>query len=732
MAIVNHNWLPQPQFARETLKNYGAAPALPNVDPIEFLQIGPRFDIPSGRQDLTAWYVGITNSGDFNLYYHDGSQWVFNMLVLNTQMQVDSIWFDFDQNGRSIILINSDGEIWLNFPNAQNVLTLSKIADGTDGSIVFDHPFNLRRTESDLIVFYKNESNQLAYRYQRDRYDTEYIINGIEGEGLRLGRSSYTDDFRVQLRFSGLDFSDGVCQPVSTVPNESFETTRVRAIQELPNGKILVGRRNVVTSFTGLIGLADSLQDIADENITNEIQTTGYAEFAVLFSDSQKTIVASSNAILSREDGEPMELTIYSVSSSDQITELSRTVLLDGSGSLQGLAYSGNMLYCLIKLENSNRRVIYNFNVTNPETGQLGEGDFLTDNLESIIGPTGSAQFLSLAHRNNALFLCNSSSGELHQIDLTLMRENCSIQLTTESTSNNIGVNVSFNNDSDQIWSVQQIAENVPIDVYNVSGEAPPQPVLNRYVFESIASSQTISRGQALILKRLSQGEFYALYRDGFFAIYPTLQDYLNNTNSIGSANVTQLQDAVQAANNKIWFINDSVGSLIERYTYNPLNNEIVKDNVSITPSGNSVLPRGIAYNDDLMIMYLLSYQTKSSINTPVLTAIQLDANGDFVSQSEIMELTNIDSTFNGSNLRAIDYSNGVIFIADRINRRIYQINQSDNTLLDGGQLLTDTSGSGTLYKIFVDDSQGVMYSIQQFQGNLAIYPFTLDPVTGG
>lgn len=470
MSIVNHIWLTQPEFARQTMKDYGSVPTLPEDLSLGVAQVGPNPMDLSSNHLSSYWCIGMIGY-DVNIYYYK-SGWVLSDTILTLTTIPDSIKFDFDQLGRAIILIEDSGEVWVNFPNNQGDFELQKVADGTQASIVYDNPLQYNTDQSDLIVFYKNTGNQLSYLYQRDRFEVEYLVPDIVGDTLEVGDSSFSIDRRVQVHISGISESgkpDGECQLVTVVPSSTYLTTRVRAIQELPSGKILVGRSAINTQVTGYVGLSDSLRDIVNENITNEIQTKNYSEFAVISSDATRTIFFSANPLNDSLYGDPMEVVSYSVdNSSGLITELSRLTLLDGTGSLQGLAYGNNKLFCMIKVPSSTQLVIYEFEVIDPEQLTLGDGLLLVENLELLIGYYGAAPILSLAYRNNTLFMCNSVKGELYQIDLTILKNNCTTELTTSSPSQNIGINVSFNNAKTQIWSVQDISLSIPIEVYEL------------------------------------------------------------------------------------------------------------------------------------------------------------------------------------------------------------------------------------------------------------------------
>lgn len=449
----------------------------PGTDPHEVLNLGPSALGVTGEPHLVReWYVSVDGAGVVKIYGAVGNVWehvedVFTLVGV-TQDQIVKLDWDFDQNSSPVIFFEVEGnQIWGWFPNLSGIFEFQRVGDGSHISVTFDYPEDPSDGDSDLILFYKSLDNRMTYAYQRDRYIVERHV-GIQGEELVVGKSGVTTHRRVQIEYSGVDIlppeTPGTCQPISTTPNQTYTAEYISALIELPTGKILVGRTSTTSQTFGEVGIADNLQAVEDGLISSLIPTYGIGDFAVIFNDTTKTIVVASTRVdTPTSEILPSDMIILEISSiDDTITEIRVDNLLGiDSVNLSGIAIGGTWMYYLVYALGEPSIMAYL--IDSAEDVTFTSSILLIDDIKRITEDFSTGDAMSLAYRNRALFLTNHNNGNTYQVDILTKDSKCSFTLQP-SNGTKAGANISFNQNQNELWSIQDTTPTVQIEIYPI------------------------------------------------------------------------------------------------------------------------------------------------------------------------------------------------------------------------------------------------------------------------
>lgn len=125
----------------------------------------------------------------------------------------------FDQNGQFVVTCQRptgvDGvpQVWLYWFNSLvGEFQFSNFGNGRNPRILLDDG-NVSATWSDVLLFYMNDAaGSLAYRQQRDRYQTEYLIAAVPAANSYVEDAYRSIDNRIHVLFSVHDIASGTYQ----------------------------------------------------------------------------------------------------------------------------------------------------------------------------------------------------------------------------------------------------------------------------------------------------------------------------------------------------------------------------------------------------------------------------------------------------------------------------------------------------------------------------------------
>lgn len=127
--------------------------------------------------------------------------------VVITDTGIIDISLAFDQNMRPTLAYLSGGSVKLYWYDAalpgQTTTTFTGI---TSPFLALDDKRSVATAiaSNDILLFYIN-GNQLAYRQQRDRFNTERILRTFPGSGVSIKRAGMGSGLRMQVEITGVD-----------------------------------------------------------------------------------------------------------------------------------------------------------------------------------------------------------------------------------------------------------------------------------------------------------------------------------------------------------------------------------------------------------------------------------------------------------------------------------------------------------------------------------------------
>lgn len=195
------------------------------------------------------------------------------------------------------------------------------------------------------------------------------------------------------------------------------------------------------------------------------------------------------------------------------------------------------------------------------------------------------------------------------------------------------------------------------------------------------------------------------------------------NNNFLGDFTAS-VQDIVEYARGKFFTCNETDNTLY-RIAINDAGVASTDGDNQTFGTGNV---RGLAVNREDNKLYALVYDG----TTPNLWVADVDpANGDISNATLAANLSGFSAATDALSLRAIEYRRGILFVSDRIDNKVHQLNAETYQQITGAPVWTFTPAQPTTaetgYKIKFDGDNKVLVT-NLFNGEYAEY--TVAPVT--
>lgn len=153
---------------------------------------------PSGGLSVQVWtarYVGG------QIVVDDAA---LNRTVLLTVAGVLKLSLAFDQNMRpNIAYQTAAGSFLYWFDTFANAFTTTAYPDARNPAVTLDERREVLMNNSDVIFAYQKAAGGLYYRQQRDRFQTEYLLQADTGTAQLLA-IAMNRAYRLQAKFTGL------------------------------------------------------------------------------------------------------------------------------------------------------------------------------------------------------------------------------------------------------------------------------------------------------------------------------------------------------------------------------------------------------------------------------------------------------------------------------------------------------------------------------------------------
>lgn len=172
--------LPNNEFSSLKTKaqrpNYGV-PLPPPIADIASVSIGGEKVGEINETYAERWWTAYQDAdSDVKIRGAVGEAWGEPISIFNEPQKILDLCLTFDQLGRPTVFYQlQDGFLYLFwYDPVAGEQTIAQISSGSSPRCIFDYPLAPSNPNSDIILSYITPSGEIVYRYQRDRYGTEY------------------------------------------------------------------------------------------------------------------------------------------------------------------------------------------------------------------------------------------------------------------------------------------------------------------------------------------------------------------------------------------------------------------------------------------------------------------------------------------------------------------------------------------------------------------------------